>query len=101
STRPTQDGRSEEWEQATSDLANWVMQWSEENELSASGLDNHLLALAKDIESLSQSLEPNSFNGLEELAEVVAKARKQQDLSQGLAQIAQFIDTYSTEGQSA
>nr|WP_235112048.1 MobF family relaxase [Acaryochloris sp. 'Moss Beach'] len=101
STRPTQDGRSEKWEQATSDLANWVMQWSEENELSTSGLDNHLLALAKDIESLSQSLEPNSFEGLEELAEVVANARKQQDLSQGLAQVAQFIDNYSTEWQSA
>ena len=56
-TRPTQDGRSEKWEQATSDLANWVMQWSEENELATSGLDNHLLALAKNIESISQSLE--------------------------------------------
>ncbi|MGR3280421.1 hypothetical protein ACSYAD_35810, partial [Acaryochloris marina NIES-2412] len=45
------DNRSTEWGPASSDLARWVMQWSEENELSTSGLDNHLLTLAKDIES--------------------------------------------------
>ncbi|MGR3280603.1 hypothetical protein ACSYAD_36725, partial [Acaryochloris marina NIES-2412] len=90
-----------EYHTISSDLVGWVNAWSEEQELSASGLEDHLLALAKDIESLSQSLEPNSFEGLEELAEVVANARKQQDLSQGLAQVAQFIDNYSTEWQSA
>ncbi|MGR3280420.1 hypothetical protein ACSYAD_35805, partial [Acaryochloris marina NIES-2412] len=46
-----QNSRSTEWGSASSDLARWVMQWSEENELETSGLDNHLLTLAKDIES--------------------------------------------------
>ena len=77
------------------------MHWSEENELAASGLEDHLLALDKDIESLTQSLEPYSFEGLEELAEIVENADKQQDLSQGLAQVAPSIDHYATEGQSA
>nr|WP_249370257.1 MobF family relaxase [Acaryochloris marina] len=91
-TRPTQDGRSTEWEPAPSDLANWVMQWSEENELSASGLENHLLALANDIESLSQSLEPDSFNGLDELADLVIENQFADALADNLAHISQSID---------
>ncbi|ABW31505.1 conserved hypothetical protein (plasmid) [Acaryochloris marina MBIC11017] len=94
-TRTTQDGRSTEWGATSSDIANWVMHWSEENELAASGLEDHLLALDKDIESLTQSLEPYSFEGLEELAEIVENADKQQDLSQNLTYIAQTIDNFN------
>ncbi|WP_262562587.1 hypothetical protein [Acaryochloris sp. CCMEE 5410] len=57
-TRPTQDGRSvkrqasiqngsPEYHTISSDLVGWVNTWSEEQELSASGLEDHLLALAR------------------------------------------------------
>nr|WP_249370274.1 MobF family relaxase [Acaryochloris marina] len=87
-----QDSRSTEWGSTSSDLANWVMQWSEENELATSGLDNHLLTLAKDIESLSQSLKPNSFNGLDSLANRVVQDQFADALADNLTQITQAID---------
>ncbi|ABW32306.1 conserved hypothetical protein (plasmid) [Acaryochloris marina MBIC11017] len=91
-TRPTQDGRSTEWGSTSSDLANWVMQWSEEQELAASGLGEHLLALSQSINRLSENLDNVSFNGLGELAEVVVRELEQQALAQNLTHIAQSID---------
>ncbi|KAI9129880.1 MobF family relaxase [Acaryochloris sp. CCMEE 5410] len=102
-TRPTQDGRSvkrqasiqngsPEYHTISSDLVGWVNTWSEEQELSASGLEDHLLALAKDIENLTQSLEPSSFSGLGELANVVKGQQGQQALAQNLTYISQSIN---------
>lgn len=91
-TRPTQDGRSEKWEQAPSDLADWVMRWSEENELSASALDKHLLTLAQSINRLSENLEPDSFVGLDGLADAVISRQEQQALIQNLTHVSQTID---------
>ena len=102
-TRPTQDGRSvkrqasiqngsPEYHTISSDLVGWVNAWSEEQELSASGLEDHLLALAQRIENLTQSLEPSSFSGLGELANVVKGQQGQQALAQNLTYISQSIN---------
>lgn len=90
--RPAQDRRSAEWESASSDLAEGVMLWSEEQELSVSGLEYHLLTLAQRIQSLSQSLEPNSFNGLDDLANRVVQDQFADALLDNLSHIAQSID---------
>ncbi|MGR3280637.1 hypothetical protein ACSYAD_36905, partial [Acaryochloris marina NIES-2412] len=56
------------------------------------GLEPQILDLAQRVNTLSQNLEPNSFVGLDELANVAFTRQEQQTLTQNLAHIAQSID---------
>ncbi|KAI9129217.1 AAA family ATPase [Acaryochloris sp. CCMEE 5410] len=91
-TRPTQDSRSTEWASASSDLAKLVKTWTQKQALAESGLESQLLNLAQRVDALCQSLEPNSFKGLGELADLARELQGQTALAQNLTYISQSID---------